>query len=91
MVFNKKKKSPSRKAPYMYQTPEQMKHFAWCIHNGIGICVIPNWKTADKWNVEIILRGKSTINPADYEGVEALTKMYEYCKYYYDKNKKNEK
>ena len=40
------------------------------------------------WNVEIVMKGKSTINPVDYTGTEALTKMYEYCKYYYDKHNK---
>jgi hypothetical protein len=91
MVFKKKKKAPSRRAPFLVPSVEQTKHFAWCIQNGIGVCVVPNWKTSDKWNVEIILRDKSNVNPIDYEGIEALTKMYEYCKYYYDKNKKDEK
>ena len=44
-----------------------------------------------KLDVEIIINGNSTINPEDYTGTEALTKMYEYCKYYYDKINKNEK
>ena len=88
MVFRKKSKGLSRKAPYLFQTEEHLKHFSWCIKNGIGICVVPNWKIPDMWNVEVIINGKSTVNPTDYEGVEALTKMYEYCKYYYDKHNK---
>lgn len=92
MVFKKKKsKGLSRKSPYLFQTAENSMHFAWCIKNGIGICVVPNWKVPDMWNVEIIMNGNSTINPEDYTGTEALTKMYEYCKYYYDKINKNEK
>ena len=89
MVFKKKKsKGLSRKSPYLFQTAENSIHFAWCIKNGIGICVVPNWKVPDMWNVEIIMNGNSTINPEDYTGTEALAKMYEYCKYYYDKHNK---
>ena len=91
MVFKKKRKDKRRTAPYLFQTTEMLKHWGWCLRNKIQICVVPNWSTTDKWNVEITIIDKVSLDPVDYTGVEALKKMYEYCKYYYDKNKKDEK
>ena len=90
-MFKRKRVDPKRKAPYLFQSPERLKYFSWCLRNKISICVLPNWDTADKWNVEITIIDKVSRDPVDYTGVEALTKMYEYCKYYYDKNTKNDK
>ena len=87
----KKKKAPSRKAPFLHPSKEQYTAWAWCVNNSIGICVLPDWSNSGKWLVEITMNEKVTVDPNTYDGVEALTKMYEYCKYYYDKNKKNEK
>tara|TARA_R100000951_G_scaffold115171_1_gene122408 strand:- start:137 stop:406 length:270 start_codon:yes stop_codon:yes gene_type:complete len=85
-MYKKKHKAPSRKAPFLAQTKANIKHWSWCMNNGIGICVIPNWKVSDKWNVEITINKKVSKDPVDYSGVEALAKMYEYYKYYYDKH-----
>jgi hypothetical protein len=49
------------------------------------VCVIPDWSNSSKWKVEITINDKVTVDPKTYEGVEALNKMYEYCKYYKDK------
>ena len=70
-------------------TDENIKHASWCIDNGISISVVPNWDTAKKWMVEI--KASKTINtdPMDYTDEEALIKMYEYYKYYYDKHYEN--
>ena len=87
----KKKKAPSRKAPYRHPSKEQYTAWAWCVNNNIGICVLPDWSNSGKWLVEITMNEKVTVDPNNYNGVEALNKMYEYCKYYYDKNEKNEK
>tara|TARA_R110001592_G_scaffold178359_1_gene419104 strand:+ start:1569 stop:1865 length:297 start_codon:yes stop_codon:yes gene_type:complete len=85
----KKTKDKSRKVPYVYANTTQVKHWEWCIKNRIGVCVVPDWDTADKWKIEIILKDKTSIDPNQYEGVEALAKMYEYCEYYYNKHNKN--
>jgi|TARA_R110001592_G_scaffold75852_2_gene229476 hypothetical protein len=82
----KNKKAPSRKAPFLAQTKDNAIHWSWCIRNKISICVIPDWNTVDKWLVEIKIKDKISIDPKKYEGIEALAKMYEYCKYYYNKN-----
>ena len=89
-MWRKSKKSPSRKAPYLIQTKDNVKHMSWCVNNGIGICVIPNWDNSDLWKVEITMNGKISIDPKDYKGIEALSKMYDYYKYYYDKNNGDE-
>ena len=75
----------------MYADNDQYKAWAWCVNNSISICVLPDWSNSGKWLVEITMNDKVTVDPNTYDGVEALTKMYEYCKYYYDKNKKDEK
>jgi hypothetical protein len=90
-MFKKKKKAPSRRAPYMYADNDQYEAWSWCVNNSISICVLPDWSNSGKWLVEITMNDKVTVDPNNYDGVEALTKMYEYCKYYYDKNKKDEK
>ena len=64
-----------------------MKRVGWCMGKGISIAVVPNWKgNKFEWQVEIIINGKSNLDPKIYTGKEALIKMYEYYKYYYDKN-----
>ena len=90
-MFKKKKKAPSRRAPYIYADNDQYKAWSWCINNNIGICVLPDWSNSGKWLVEITMNDKVTVDPNTYDGVEALIKMYEYCKYYYNKNNKDEK
>ena len=87
----KKKTAPSRKAPYLHPSKEQYNSWSWCINNNIGICVLPDWINSGKLLVEITMNEKATVDPNTYNGVEALAKMYEYCKYYYDKNTKNDK
>tara|TARA_R100000935_G_C2766186_1_gene135717 strand:- start:360 stop:644 length:285 start_codon:yes stop_codon:yes gene_type:complete len=91
MMFKKKKsKGLSRKAPYLFQTATNTLHWSWCIKNNIGICIVPNWDVADVWMVEITINGNINLDPVDYKGSDALAKMYEYCKYYYEKHNKNE-
>ena len=46
-----------------------------------------NWKGDNsQWQVEITINGRSNLDPKIYTGKEAQAKMYEYYKYYYDKN-----
>ena len=62
----------------------------WCVNNKISVCVIPDWSNVGMWKLEITMNNKVVVDPKTYKGVEAMNKMYEYCKYYYDKNKKDE-
>tara|TARA_E500000305_G_scaffold37214_3_gene28581 strand:+ start:1510 stop:1782 length:273 start_codon:yes stop_codon:yes gene_type:complete len=86
MFKRKKKTGPTRKAPFLAQTKANIKHWSWCMNNGISICVIPNWSNTELWNIEITINGNVSTDPKDYKGIEALAKMYEYYKYYYDKH-----
>ena len=86
MAFYKKaaKGRNAGKHPY---TEKDMKRVGWCLNKGISICVSPNWKGGmDEWKVEIKINNKSHVDPGVYNGYDAQTKMYEYYKYYYDKN-----
>ena len=88
MVYhgNKKKKgaSPGR---YPY-TPEDMKRVNWCFKKGISIVLNPSNEGIDRWRVEIRMNNKSHVDPKFYSGYDALGKMYEYYKYYYDRDKR---
>lgn len=81
--YNRTPGRSTGKRPY---TPEDMKRVGWCMKKGISIGVIPNWEgSTDEWKVELNINGKIHIDPKVYEGYDALGKMYEYYKYYYDK------
>ena len=82
-----KKAAPGRRAGQCSYTAEDMKRVGWCINKGIKIAVTPNWKgDSSQWQVEVMINGRSNIDPKIYTGKEAQMKMYEYYKYYYDKN-----
>ena len=85
---NSSKKTGRTPGFYSY-TKENIKHAGWCINKGIKIPVVPNWEVIDnEWKIEININGKIHFDPAIYEGDQALKKMYEYYKYYYDKYNK---
>ena len=88
MAFKRyKKASPGRRAGQCAYTQEDMKRVGWCMGKGISIAVVPNWKGDNsQWQVEITINGRSNLDPKIYTGEEAQMKMYEYYKYYYDKN-----
>jgi len=79
----KKKKGNSLYYPY---TNKDLKRVGWCLNKNIEVAVIPG---GGDWKVEIRLN-KSNWNqdPGVYEHEEAMKKMYEYYKYYYDKHNK---
>ena len=56
-------KGLSRKAPYLFQTATNTLHWAWCIKNNIGICIVPNWDIADMWWDGDNVMGKIEILP----------------------------
>ena len=79
----KKKKGESLYCPH---TDEDLKVTGWCLNRNIEIAVVP-FET--NWKVEIRLnKGNWNQDPGVYEHEEAMKKMYEYYKYYYDKNKR---
>ena len=79
----KKKKGGGLYYPY---TNEDIKMVGWCLNKNIQIAVSPG---EIKWKVEIKMNnGKWNKDPGVYEHPEAMQKMYEYYKYYYDKYNK---
>ena len=79
----KKKKGNSLYYPY---TNEDLKRVGWCLNKNIEIAVVP---FGTDWKVEIRLnKGNWNQDPGVYEHEEAMKKMYEYYKYYYDKHNK---
>ena len=76
----KKKKGASLYYPY---TREDMKRVNWCLEKNIEVAVSPG---NAKWKVEIRMnKGDWKRDPGVYEYEEAMEKLYEYYKYYYDK------
>ena len=77
-----KKASEGLSPGYHPYTPDDMKRIGWCIKKNIKIAVIPS---GTEWSLEISLNGKIHLDTEKYAGYDALRKMYEYYKYYYDK------
>ena len=72
--------------PHPY-TGKDMKRVGWCHQNNIFVAVTPNETGGlNDWSVEIRINGNIHLDPKPYNGYDAQTKMYEYYKYYYDKN-----
>ena len=69
---------------YTY-TEEEYEAYKWCIKNNIYIS--PLAVNGIRWTITIVNNGKEFKDPNDYGKVEIWKKLYEYCKYYYDKNK----
>ena len=82
--FKKQKGRSAGSHPY---TSNDMKRVGWCHDKDIFVAVVPSWKESmDDWKVEIKISGRTHLDPKTYSGYDAQTKMYEYYKYYYDKN-----
>ena len=78
-----KKKKTNLYYPY---TDEDIKRVNWCMNKNIHIAVSPG---ETKWKIEIRMnKGDWKQDPGVYEHEEAMKKMYEYYKYYYDKYNK---
>jgi len=79
----KKKKGGTLYYPY---TRKDMKRVNWCLEKNIEVAVSPG---NSKWKVEIRMnKGDWKRDPGVYEHEEAMEKLYEYYKYYYDKYNK---
>ena len=76
------KKATGKSPGYHSYTQEDMKRVNWCMNKGIKIAVVPN---GTEWQVEINLNKKIHLDSNIYKADEAYKKMYEYYKYYYDK------
>ena len=78
-----KKKKTNLYYPY---TDEDIKRVNWCMNKNIHIAVSPG---ETKWKIEIRMnKGDWKQDPGVYEHEEAMKKIYEYYKYYYDKYNK---
>jgi|TARA_R100000951_G_scaffold106184_1_gene100561 hypothetical protein len=78
----------SRRPGYHRFTDTNMKHMAWCIRNGIGVAITPDWSHSSNWLVEITIKDKLSKDPKTYTAAEADAKRWEYYEYYYKKYKK---
>ena len=84
--FRNAKKVVGRTPGFLTYTKQDMKHIGFCLKKGIKIAVIPNWEgSTDEWRVELNINKKIHLDPNIYKDKEALAKMYEYAKYYYEK------
>ena len=70
---------------YYTYTDEEYEAYMWCIKNNIYIA--PLAINGIYWTLTITNNGKEFRDPNHYSKVEIWRKLYEYCKYYYDKNK----
>tara|TARA_R110000803_G_scaffold139627_2_gene206280 strand:+ start:3277 stop:3528 length:252 start_codon:yes stop_codon:yes gene_type:complete len=59
--------------------------YRWCIKNNIYIAAMAN--TSIKWHVDITNNGKTHRDPEVYGKTDIWIKIFEYCKYYYNKHK----
>jgi|TARA_B110001452_G_scaffold260894_1_gene258950 hypothetical protein len=62
------------------------KAYRWCVRNNIAIA--PHAKSTTEWYVSIKNQDKTNISPEAYEKTIIWQKIFEYCKYYYDKHRK---
>ena len=90
MVFRKRfKKSAGKKPAERSWKDSELKIIGWCMRKKILISTTPDWKEdLNRWIVHININGRIHDDPKRYSDKEALEKMYEYYKYYYDKHKK---
>ena len=80
---NRPKKKKKNNGLYYPHTREDLKRVGWCLDKNIKIAVVPS---GSDWQVEININNKIHLDPKIYEEKEAIEKMYEYYKYYYDKH-----
>ena len=75
--FRNSKKIRGKTPGFLKYTKQDMKRVGWC-----------NKKGGKEWKVELNINKKIHMDPKAYKDKEALAKMYEYYKYYYDKYNK---
>tara|TARA_R110000796_G_scaffold21706_4_gene63800 strand:- start:328 stop:579 length:252 start_codon:yes stop_codon:yes gene_type:complete len=57
----------------------------WCIRNNIFIS--PKAKSSNEWYIDITNKGITNTTPVTYGKNDIWIKIFEYCKYYYEKHK----
>ncbi len=62
------------------------KAYRWCVRNKIAIS--PRAYSTTQWYVDINNKNKTHTSPDTYGKTEIWNKIFEYCKYYYDKHRK---
>lgn len=62
--------------------------FEWCHRNNIHIA--PLAKSATEWSIVIKNQDKTHTSPETYGKTVIWEKIFEYCKYYFNKYNKNE-
>ena len=89
MAFKRWNKSPSKKPAGRPWKESELKIIGWCMRKKILISTTPDWKDdLNRWIVHININSRIHDDPKRYNDEEALEKMYEYYKYYYDRGKK---
>ena len=88
MAFRRWQKSASKKPAERAWKDSELKIIGWCMRKKIFISTTPDWKDdLNRWIVHISINNRIHDDPKRYSDKEALEKMYEYYKYYYDKHK----
>ena len=89
MAFKRWAKTPSKQGLKKIWNGSEMKIIGWCLNNNIKVGIGPDWKNdITKWKIDIVVNNKNHTDPNRYNDEQALEKMYEYYKYYYDKHNK---
>ena len=65
---------------------EDWEAYRWCVRNDIAIA--PKARSAVQWFIDIRNKGKTSTSPETDGKTEIWNKIFEYCKYYYDKHRK---
>ena len=60
--------------------------YRWCVRNKIAIS--PRAYSTTQWYIDINNKDKTHTSPDTYGKTEIWNKIFEYCKYYYDKHRK---
>ena len=66
--------------------PKLWEAYRWCVRNNIAIS--PKAKSTTAWYVDIKNKGKTHTSPETYGKTEIWEKIFEYCKFYYDKHRR---
>ena len=89
MAFKRWQRAPSRKGLKKTWPESEMKVIGWCLNNNIKVGMSPDWKhELNHWQIDININSKNHTDPNRYDNDQALNKIYEYYKYYYDKHNK---
>jgi len=66
--------------------PLDWNAYRWCVKNNIAIS--PKAYSTTQWYIDIKNKNQTHTSPETYGKTEIWNKIFEYCKYYYDKHRK---